>query len=84
MGWWYIAPELVHLERAVDEVDRTVGRVLTYGMPDVTISGVVGRPTESTVTSGRKLFTAIVDDVAELLTRARAEADPLPLRTNRG
>ncbi len=73
----HLSPELVHLERAVDEVDRTVGRVLTYAMPDVTVSGVVGRPTASTSASGEVLFGAIVDGIAELLTRARAETEPL-------
>ncbi|MGE0783646.1 creatininase family protein [Mycolicibacterium sp.] len=74
----HLAPELVHLDRAVDEVDRTVGGVLTYAMPDVTVSGVVGRPTESSATSGKELFNAITDGIADLLIRARAETDPLP------
>jgi creatinine amidohydrolase len=73
----HINPDLVHIDRAVDEVDRTVGRVLTYGMPDVTVSGVVGRPTSANVYSGEALFTAIVDGIVELLGRARLETDPL-------
>lgn len=73
----HLAPALVHSERAVDEADRTVGRVLTYGMPDVTTSGVVGAPTTATVASGEQLFDAIVDGVVELLGRARLETDPL-------
>ncbi|GAS97480.1 creatininase [Mycolicibacterium canariasense] len=73
----HLSPELVHLDRAVDEVDRTVGRVLTYAMPDVTVSGVVGRPTEASAPSGEALFTAIVDGIADLLIRARAETEPL-------
>lgn len=73
----HLAPELVHQDRAVDEVDRTVGRVLTYGMPHVTVSGVVGRPTDASAASGQALFDHIVDAVAALLLRARAETEPL-------
>jgi creatinine amidohydrolase len=73
----HLKPALVHSERAVDECDRTIGRVLTYGMPDVTTSGVVGRPTTASVASGKELFEAIVDGVVELLGRARLETDPL-------
>ena len=74
----HITPDLVQGDRAVDETDRTVGRVLTYPMPDVTVSGVVGRPTKASVAAGSALFSAIVDDIADLLVRARAETEPLP------
>lgn len=74
----YITPELVHTDRAVDEVDRSVGRVLTYPMPKVTFSGVVGRPTEASALAGDVLFSSIVDGIADLLVRVRAETDPLP------
>lgn len=73
----HINPELVYRERALDEVDRTVGRVLTYSMPQVTVSGVVGSPTTASAASGELLFTAIVEGITELLIRARAETDPL-------
>jgi creatinine amidohydrolase len=74
----HIAPKLTHLDRAVDEADRTIGRVLTYSMPAVTSSGVVGRPTTASVEAGRDLFNVIVDGVIDVLVRARAETLPLP------
>lgn len=74
----HLTPDLVHGERAVDEADRTVGRVLTYAMPEVTLSGVVGRPTDASAVTGKALFNTIVDGIADLLIRARAETDPLP------
>ncbi len=76
----YLDPDLVALDRAVDEEDRTFGRVLTYPMPDVTHSGVVGRPTAATADSGAALFTAIVDGIARLLEQVRAETEPFPDR----
>ena len=77
----HLDPELVTLDRAIDEEDRTVGRVLTYPMPDVTHSGVVGRPTSATAQTGTALFTAVVDAVTRLLEQVRAETEPFPDRT---
>ncbi|MET0456542.1 MAG: creatininase family protein [Mycobacterium sp.] len=74
----HLTPDLVHPDRAVDEADRMVGRVLTYPMPEVTRSGVVGRPSEANAVTGKALFDAIVDGITDLLIRARAETDPLP------
>jgi creatinine amidohydrolase len=73
----HLRPELVHTDRAVDEVDRTVGRVMTYSMPQVTVSGVVGRPTSASAGSGKELLDVIVEGIAELLVRAGAETDPV-------
>jgi len=74
----HVAPDLVRMDRVVDEEDLTPGRVLQYAMPQVTDSGVVGRPSEATADNGEQLFRAVVDGVAELLRKARAEQDPLP------
>jgi creatinine amidohydrolase len=62
--------------RAVDEPDRTEGKVLQYPMPAVTTSGVVGTPSGATAERGAELFDLHVDAFEELLTRARAEKDP--------
>jgi creatinine amidohydrolase len=63
-------------DQAVDEPDRTVGRVLSYPMPAVTRSGVVGRPTTASAERGAALLEQLVDALADLLGRARAERDP--------
>lgn len=73
----HAAPNLVRMDLAVDEEDRSVGRVLQYAMPQVTHSGVVGRPSEATAEKGARLFGAIVEGLAKLLRKARAEEDPL-------
>ena len=66
----------VRADRIVDEPDRTVGRVLSYPMPAVTSSGVVGSPSAAAAEQGAALVEQLVDALAELLTRARSEADP--------
>ncbi|GAA2563519.1 creatininase family protein [Mycolicibacterium diernhoferi] len=76
----HLDPDLVSLDRAVDEEDRTFSRVLTYPMPDVTHSGVVGRPTSATAAGGAALFTVIVDGITRLLEQVRAETEPIPDR----
>jgi creatinine amidohydrolase/Fe(II)-dependent formamide hydrolase-like protein len=73
----HIDPELVRLDRAVDEPDRTVGLVFQYAMPQTTASGVVGTPTEATPQRGAELFEAVVEALVGLLEQARAERDPL-------
>jgi len=72
----HLEPGQVRPDRAVDEPDRTVGRVLQYPMPPVTESGVVGAPTTATPERGAELFAMLVDALAELLVAARAERDP--------
>jgi creatinine amidohydrolase len=72
----HLAEDQVRSDRAVDEPDATVGRVLQYAMPSVTRSGVVGAPTTATAARGAELIDRLVDALAELLRQARAERDP--------
>ena len=72
----HLAESTVRLDRAVDEPDRTVGRVLSYPMPAVTRSGVVGTPSTASAERGAELVEHLVAALAELLTKARAERDP--------
>jgi creatinine amidohydrolase len=72
----HLAPETVDADAAVDEPDRTVGRVLLYPMPAVTASGVVGAPTGATAARGQQLFEQLVSALVELLAAARTERDP--------
>lgn len=72
----HLAESHVQPERAVDEPDRTVGRVLSYAMPAVTRSGVVGKPSTASAARGAELVEQLVEALTELLKRARAERDP--------
>jgi creatinine amidohydrolase len=66
----------VRPDRIVDEPDRSVGRVLSYAMPAVTGSGVVGTPSAASSERGAALVEQLVRALADLLRRARAERDP--------
>jgi creatinine amidohydrolase len=72
----HLAEAQVRLERAVDEPDRTVDRVLSYPMPAVTRSGVVGTPSTASAERGAELVEQLVGSLAALLKQARAERDP--------
>lgn len=72
----HLAESQVRPDRAVDEPDRTVGRVLSYAMPAVTSSGVVGKPSIASADRGGALVAQLVEALADLLRRARAERDP--------
>jgi creatinine amidohydrolase len=72
----HLAEPGVRTDRIVDEPDRTVDRVLSYPMPAVTNSGVVGKPSTASAERGAELVEQLVQALAELLRRARAERDP--------
>lgn len=72
----HLAESQVRADRAVDEPDRTVGHVLSYAMPSVTTSGVVGSPSGASAARGATLVGQLVEALADLLSRARAECDP--------
>ncbi len=72
----HLEPGHVRLGAAVDEPDRTIGRVLVYPMPAVTSSGVVGTPSDATGARGAQLFGELTAALAELLVAARSEHDP--------
>jgi creatinine amidohydrolase len=72
----HLAESQVKRERAVDEPDRTVGRVLSYPMPAVTRTGVVGTPSTASAARGADLVEQLIDALAVLLEQARAERDP--------
>lgn len=68
-----VCPDGVHPDRAVDEIDRTVGREWQYAMPDVSVSGTVGRPSAATPARGEALLGQVTDALVALLQRAAAE-----------
>lgn len=72
----HLARDQVRPARAVDEPDRTIGRVLQYAMPSVSRSGAVGAPSTATASRGAALVDRLVDALAELLDKAREERDP--------
>src|SRR5437016_2137848 len=60
-----IAPELVRMDRAVDEPDRSEGRLFAYTVAEMSVSGVVGRPSAASREKGAALIEMIVTDLTD-------------------
>lgn len=73
----HLRPDMVRMEHAFDVEDVTPGTRFSYAMPATTPTGVVGRPTQSTVDDGAMMVDAIVADLADWLTEALAEPWPV-------
>lgn len=75
----HLRPEAVRAERvaSADDPDRTGGCVFAHPVQHTSRNGVTGRPSEAAAGEGARLFDLMVDDLAALVERARAESPPL-------
>jgi creatinine amidohydrolase len=71
-----IAPELVRMDRVVDEPDRSEGRLFSYTVAEMSVSGVVGRPSAATREKGLALIEMIVEDLSGKVMTALKEEPP--------
>ena len=72
-----LEPELVRMDRAIDEPDRAEQCFFSYRMDLETLHGVVGRPSAATREFGLALIEACAADLTEQLGRAMTERIPL-------
>lgn len=72
-----LRPDLVHLDRAVDEPDRSAGRFFAYRVCDESLTGTVGSPSRARVEDGRDLLELCIRELAMQLTHALGESAPL-------
>jgi creatinine amidohydrolase len=79
-----IAPELVRMDRAVDEPDRSEGRLFAYTVAEMSVSGVVGTPSAATREKGAALIEMIVSDLSEKVLAALKETAPDLTRERKG
>ena len=70
------APSLVQQSLAVDEPTDYERPTFSYHSRKLTRSGVIGRPTESSVEKGRTIVEYAVEDLVVLVERGAEEADP--------
>lgn len=71
-----VAPHLVDMRRAVDEPDRTLGRMFTYDVAHTSVTGVTGSPSKATAERGRALIEMIVEDLTAKVQAALKEEAP--------
>lgn len=72
-----LRPELVKLERAIDEPDRSAGCFFAYRVCDESLHGTVGSPSRARAEDGQALFDLCVGELARQLRQALTETTPL-------
>lgn len=72
-----LRPDLVHLDRAVDEPDRARGGFFAHTVDRETPTGTVGRPSLASAEYGRRLLALAVTQLAHQVRQALDEAPPL-------
>jgi creatinine amidohydrolase len=72
-----IRPDLVRMDRAVDEPDRAVGTFFSYTVDRESETGTTGNPRQATAELGNELLAACVEDLSALVLSAREERPPL-------
>jgi creatinine amidohydrolase len=75
-----LAPALARPDRiaTADDPDRTGGCVFAHPVNRTSRNGVTGAPSLASRGKGEELFAWMVDDLALLVERGRAEQPPLP------
>lgn len=72
-----IRPDLVQLEKAQDEPDRSAHCFFSYTVPQESVHGGVGKPSQSTTQYGQTILDACIDTLSRQLEQAVLEKIPL-------
>jgi creatinine amidohydrolase len=70
-------PDLVQMERAVDEPDRSDRCFFAYTVNKESVHGAVGSPSIANSKFGQKILDACINELSEQLQRALLEKTPL-------
>lgn len=73
----HLAPELVKMEHAIDDPDRTGNCVFSYPVAQTSINGVTGSPSLGNAEDGEALFTQMCAALIQKITTALDEEPPL-------
>ncbi|MBW4474581.1 MAG: creatininase family protein [Stenomitos rutilans HA7619-LM2] len=72
-----IRPDLVQLEKAKDEPDRSAHCFFAYTVNQESVYGGVGSPSQATTQYGQKILDACIDTLSQQLEQALLEKLPL-------
>ncbi|CAA2142567.1 creatininase family protein [Hyphomicrobium sp. ghe19] len=75
-----VAPDTVrpHAIQDADDADRTVDLVFSHPVNRTSTNGVTGMPSLATREEGDELFAWMVEDLADIVEKAKRENAPLP------
>ena len=72
-----LRPDLVQIDRAVDEPDRSAGCFFAYTVNQESVYGAVGTPSKADLSFGKQILETCIAELSEQLKRALAEGTPL-------
>ena len=72
-----LRPDLVQLERAVDEPDRSSVCFFAYTVNKESVHGAVGTPSKAEAEFGRQILDICITELSAQLQRAMVEKTPL-------
>ena len=73
----HLRPDLVRMDKAVDEPDRSACCFFSYTVDKESLSGGVGKPRRARATLGRRILKSCVDALSVQLAGAMTERTPL-------
>lgn len=73
----HLKPELVAMDKATDDPDRTSDCVFSYPVAQTSKNGVTGRPSEASAEQGKHLFLLMVEALSTVIASAKNESPPL-------
>jgi creatinine amidohydrolase len=74
-----LRPDLVDLDKAVDEPDRAAHCFFAYSMDKETVHGGVGTPSAAAESLGKEILSLCVDELSAQLEAAMTEGTPLDM-----
>lgn len=72
-----LRPDLVQLDKAIDEPDRSAGCFFAYTVNKESIHGGVGSPSKANVNLGKTILETCITELSAQLKRAMTEETPL-------
>jgi creatinine amidohydrolase len=72
-----LRPELVQLDKAIDEPDRSASCFFAYQVSQESVNGAVGLPSKSSLNFGQQILATCIDQLSAQLIKALVEQTPL-------
>lgn len=72
-----LRPELVQLEKAIDEPDRSIGCFFAYPVNQESVYGGVGSPSKADLGFGKQILETCIAELSAQLKQALVEGTPL-------
>lgn len=72
-----LRPDLVQLDKAVDEPDRSAGCFFAYTVNHESVHGGVGSPSQADLTFGKEILETCINELSAQLQKAMREGTPL-------